>query len=99
MTGGQAYARAPEALFRRSLGRVLVRLPEGPLHTLAGTAAEVWELLAPEPTAARIAGELAGRYDAPAAEILADVGALLDRLAAEGLVVPSGGTTTAARGG
>lgn len=87
MTGGVRCGHAPAVLTRRSLGSVLVRLPDGPLHTLAGTAAEVWELLDGEPTAGEVADALAARYDAPAADIVADVDVLLTTLAGAGVVV------------
>jgi hypothetical protein len=87
MTAEDRLAQAPAVLARRSLGSVLARLPEGPLHTLTGTAADVWELLGREPTAREVAGALAARYDAPAGDILADVTTLLSTLADAGLVV------------
>lgn len=86
MTAGARHRRAPAVLVRRSLGSVLVRLPDGPLHTLTGTAAAVWDLLGTEPTAGEVAAALGLRYD-PAAAILADVSTLLSTLSDAGLVV------------
>lgn len=91
------YSPAPATLVRRSLDRVLVRLPAAPLHTLPGTAAEVWGLLDRAPTVDEIVAHLTGRYDGDAGGIRTDVEALLGTLVAGGLVVatPSARTPVA----
>ena len=95
MTGDHPWARTDAALFRRSFGNVLVRLPEGPMRTLVGTAAEVWELLGHSSTVGELADTLAARYETPAAEMLPDLTGLLDTLATAGLVTPCPGASTA----
>ena len=99
MTADEALSRAPDALYRRSLGNMLVRLPDGPLRILTGSASQVWDLLDAEPALGELAAELAGRYDAPADEIRADVAALLGALAADGLVLAVRATGSAVPGG
>lgn len=88
------YARAPTALWRRTLTAVLVRRPGDPLRTLPGTAAEIWDLLAREPTLPEIVADLAARYDATVADIDADVVTLIETLVAAGLVVSRTGPPT-----
>lgn len=83
------YVRAGGVLHRRTLDRALVRRPDGPLHTLPGTAAEVWALLDRPRSVGELAAALAERYDATGPEIGAGVTALVERLLAAGVVVPA----------
>lgn len=82
------YVRAPEALHRRTLDHALVRLPGGPLHTLSGTAAEVWALLDRARSVEEVTATLARRYAAAGPEIGGDVTALVETLVDAGVVVP-----------
>jgi len=66
-------------------GRWVVMAPER-IFVPDETALEVLRLLDGTRSVAAIVGELAARYDAPRAEILADVLALLDELAEKGVV-------------
>ena len=77
----------PGLLWRRSLDAVLVLAPgtTEPL-TLAGTGPEVWDLLESPVALPDLTADLAARHDADPSVVAVDVGALLDRLLALGVV-------------
>ncbi|HEX2699147.1 MAG TPA: PqqD family protein [Acidimicrobiales bacterium] len=95
MTDGECWARADAALFRRCWGTVLVRLPDGPVHTLTGTASEIWELLARRSTVAELVHALSHRYDAVPDVIGPDVARFIETLSAAGVVAAGPGPSTA----
>jgi len=81
------WRRVPDLLWRRSLDAVLVLAPDADEpHTLAGTGPEVWDLLASPVSLGDLAAGLAARHGADPAIVEADVTALLDRLAALGVL-------------
>ncbi|HEX7243716.1 MAG TPA: PqqD family protein [Longimicrobiaceae bacterium] len=65
---------------------VLLDPRRGEYYTLDEVGGRVWTLLAGGATAAELADRLAEEYDAPLETLLADVSALLDGMAAAGLV-------------
>jgi hypothetical protein len=75
------WRRRADVLQRRSLDAVVLLPVEGdaPL-ALAGSAPEVWELLAEPRTSAALASTLADRHGVPIAEIEADVVPTIERL-------------------
>lgn len=86
--GDTVFRRARTVLWRNVGGdEVLVGLAtsEG-LQVLAGTAGQVWRLLADQPTLTQLARVLAEAYGAPPEVIAADVGALLEELRRRGFV-------------
>ena len=76
-------------LWRRSLDAVLL-LPAGspePL-TLAGTGADLWDLLATPASTTELVAELAGRYAADPAVVAADLTPVLAELETLGAIEP-----------
>lgn len=85
------YRQAPRVLVRRVIDGTVVLAADRPddgVRHLAGTAAEVWDLLAEPAGLADVVAELGVRYpDASAADVTADVTALVAELVDLGLVV------------
>jgi hypothetical protein len=82
-----AWQWARDVLTRRSLDTWLVMAPGGGgPSTLAGSAAEVWDLLDQPRTLADLVGALAERYAVGEDELRTDLVAVLDDLGAKGLV-------------
>ena len=82
---------AGDVLARRSLDAWLVMAPgAGGPSTLAGSAAEVWELLDEPRPLAELVDTLAERYDVGEDELRTDLVAVLEDLRAKGLVVVVG---------
>lgn len=68
---------------------IILNLPRGRYFGVNGVAREIWEMLR-EPTSVReIAESIAGRYDAPAADVERDVYAFLDELRSNELITVS----------
>jgi hypothetical protein len=81
------WCRGPGVLWRRSLDAVLVLGPrgDGPL-TLAGTATELWDLLAAPTTVEDLVSSLAARHDADPTVVAADLTPVLAELATLGVL-------------
>lgn len=60
------------------------------LYALNDTGQAIWERLDGRRSLQAVAGELAGEYDAPAAEIEADVLGLVRELVGRGILVEAG---------
>jgi len=71
-------------------GTVLLNLDDGQYYALDEVGGRVWELSDGSRSVREIAGALAAEYDAPEAEIQADVLELLQELMGEGLVTATG---------
>ncbi len=84
------YQRAPDVLWRRFEGGVLLLGPSADEPTLvSGIGPLLWQLLATPHTAAELAGavrDATGPTAPDHARLHADVGRVLDELAAAGLV-------------
>jgi hypothetical protein len=84
-----AYRRCADVLWRRSLDTIVCLPPdETEPVTLAGTGPEVWDLLQIPHTLPQLAAELSARHGADLDVVGADVGAVVQRLAALGLIEP-----------
>jgi hypothetical protein len=83
-----SWSREPRVLWRRSLGRVLVALPDSDgFALLEGPAAEAWlELESPVGEAALIE-RLARRYDVAPTVVTESLLASLEELRAQGALV------------
>jgi len=66
---------------------VVLDMKSGTYFSLRGTVVDMWRLIERNASAARIAEELEGRYDAPSGEIATAVDTLIAELAESGLVV------------
>jgi Coenzyme PQQ synthesis protein D (PqqD) len=84
-----SYRRCSDVLWRRALDAVLV-LPPGAAEpiTLAATGPEVWELLETPHSLAELAGKLSVAHQVDPDVVAADVGPVLERLGALGLIEP-----------
>jgi len=79
--------RDPAALWRTAPGfLVLGRADREPI-TVTGPGADIWRLLAADPSLDALVVTLSDRYGADPAVVRADVEALLDRLIEAGFVV------------
>ena len=75
---------------------VAINLDTGSYFGMAGTAREVWMLLAGEVPVEAIATHLAERYGTPREEVAADLDSFLNRLIEHGLVAETEGEGKAA---
>jgi hypothetical protein len=69
---------------------VILDQARGLYFSLTGAGTVIWAHLVAPASVDAITGALAARYDRPRAEIEVAVAALVDALAADGLVVPAG---------
>jgi Coenzyme PQQ synthesis protein D (PqqD) len=82
------YRRAQGVLFRRYADEILLAsVDREGCEGLAGTAAEVWDLLESPRSVAELVGALTPWYQAPSGIIAGDVTALLGDLRDRGFVV------------
>ena len=90
MTSPQRFA-IPSHVMSRELGDdcVMLDLASGTYFGLDPVGARLWQLLGEGRTVAEACDVLAAEYEAGRDEIEADVGELLESLAAQGLVVPA----------
>lgn len=75
-------------------GAVLLHLDTGTYHNLSGVGALIWELLAEPVAVARLQEQIQSSFDAPPADLAADVRQFLLQLRERGLVALEGGATT-----
>jgi len=68
---------------------IVIDLTTGSYYSLRDASADIWREIESGADEARIGAALEHRYEGPRAEIQAEVGRLLDELAAEGLIEPS----------
>jgi hypothetical protein len=82
-------ANAPTVIYEVFDGElVAIHLDTGAYHSLTGTAADAFLLLAEEATPAELAQALEAKYDAPAEEIARALAPFLQALVSEQLIVP-----------
>lgn len=88
VTGTTRWVRAPDALWRRlpHAAVLLARHGEEPITTNV-TGAALWDVLAEPRTLDEAAGLLAEAFGAEVREVAADIGPVIDDLAARGLLV------------
>lgn len=81
------YRRSPDVTAANHGDRVvLMNLRSEQFYSLDGVACRVWDLLAEPATPVGLTDTIAAEFDAPRAEILSDVDALLADLLRGGLV-------------
>lgn len=68
---------------------VIINLGNGIIYTMDGVGADIWRLIEERRNTAFIAGDLARTYDVTAEQALIDVGAIVQELIAEDLIVES----------
>lgn len=87
---GFRWVRAPDALHRFTLaGAVVLPADEPDAIVLAGSGADVWDLLAGPTTVERMTDELVARYGAHRDVVADDVRRLVEELHDRRLVVPA----------
>jgi hypothetical protein len=96
---GSAPAARSDLLAEELDGELVLLEPaRGGLHVLNPTAAAVWRCLDGEVTLVALADDLAAAFDADPATVRADVLALVDRLARDGLLAGAAGSARGHRG-
>jgi hypothetical protein len=91
---------SPEVISETIQGEtIVINLTTGTYYSLPDCGAEIWEAAAASATVDEIAAALGARYDAPAAELIAGVSALIEELLAEQLITASDATTSDVRPG
>lgn len=80
------YGRAPDVLWRRSLGRLIARPRGGVPVMIDGTGAALWDALAEPGSIVDVARTLATAFDADAALVARDVEPVLEELVEQALV-------------
>ncbi len=70
---------------------IIIRLSDGTYYSMDNVGARVWELIEQQHDLPTLAATIAGWYGASADQVAHDVGALVQELLAEGLVVASDG--------
>jgi len=95
---GLDNSQMPEACFRINTPAVIferfdeelvaINMDKGTYHSMAGSAADAFVLLAEEATAGELAGALCNKYAATAAEIESALAPFLEQLRSEQLIVP-----------
>lgn len=68
---------------------IILNLPRGRYFGVNGVARDIWEMLREPKTVREIAESIAGRYDAPVADVERDVYAFLDELRSNELITVS----------
>lgn len=85
------FERAPEVLWRRSLGRVLLRLPAaGDLVVLGASGPALWEALERPRSLDEVAGALGGDFGVDVRTVADDISPVLERLVELSLVSTEG---------
>jgi hypothetical protein len=77
------------AVISRQIGdeAVLVHPTQGVIRILNPVGARIWELADGRRTVAELAGQLAGEYDAPPDQVMADVRRFCDDLESRGVLM------------
>jgi hypothetical protein len=90
---GTRWVRSPRVLWRRTTTEVVLLAPDGAgdVVALAGTGAELWEVLALPHRLDEMAAELGRRHGADPSVVATDVAPVIHHLAGLAVVVAAGG--------
>lgn len=79
------FQRAPDALWRRSFGRLIARSRNGAVVVVDGNGAALWDALAEPGSVTELGARLASAFDVDPTAAAHDIEPVLDLLVARGL--------------